>query len=222
LTAGDRRRGEARRLRSSRRRPVGRAGDGPSVGQRRHVGLGDALAGRRGAVSFTQGHRRTDSPFGKVGARSEKRSTAVQRDQADRLSPRSEPRRARECPSGRRACGSRIGTSSGVTLHTSPTRHPLSRRDHVERSSRGCECPTAPGRRTEQSRARAQGPLLPGDCESGGHEREPRHGRSARPRCAYASRREKRDLAARMLLVRSSRHGRRRRALESERRKMVG
>jgi hypothetical protein len=49
---------------------------------------------------------------------------------------------------------------------------------------------------------------LPGDCESGGHERETRHGRSARPRSAYA-RAGPGGLAARMLLVRSERLARR-------------
>jgi hypothetical protein len=41
----------------------------------------------------------------------------------------------------------------------------------------------------------------PGDCESGGHERETRPGRSAHPRSAYARAGPGEGLAARMLLV---------------------
>jgi hypothetical protein len=38
----------------------------------------------------------------------------------------------------------------------------------------------------EQATARTRAPLRSGNCESGGNERETRHGRSARPRSAYA------------------------------------
>ncbi len=63
--------------------------------------------------------------------------------------------------------------------------------------------PTLPPCMEWRSAGSPAAPLQAGDCESGGHERETRHGRSARPRSAYARAGPREAWPRRMLLAHS-------------------